>query len=308
MMAIIAVAVFLAFLSVFIRDKKDKKRLTNAAHKGKKGGGNAIGMVLAGVGSAVLDLSEDDYSDCDDDDTADHGALVATVSGALAATISGAVVRGLKPQDSRAETLVRAPPALPAPDETLVRTPPALPPPDKRNRYNISGIRALSAMTPPRTRQSTPPRTRQGTPPRDVEYLSDEWYELYGKKAEQTKKLQDSAVDAIGRGKLMADQTSLDQDGCVAMYRSLARLPCQLAPTNLCVIYILHPTSSHVTVSRAYRTQTGPASWMRNSLRRLSRLRSLQISGLVIKHQCRVGRKMPATGEAKKRRGYLQRL
>ena len=314
MMAIIAVAVFLAFVSVFMRDKKEKKRLANSAQKSKKGdGGNIVGMLLGGVAGAVLDLSEDDYSDAEADDNADHGApLVRAISGvglarATSAAAARAAVRGFK-----------SPHALPANQgrtPSLERAPPALPPPDMRKRHNISENRALSAATPPRTRQGTPPRTRQSTPPRDVEYLSDEWYELYGKKAKQSKTPQDSAVDAIEReARLMAEQTSFDQDGCVALRRSPPRLLCQLLPPRIYVysasllfIYLLHLV--RVALSRADRTQSGTASWTRNSLNRLSRRpRSPQISKPMIKHQCRVGRIRPATRKAKKKRGSLQRL
>jgi hypothetical protein len=230
MMAIIAVAVFLAFVSVFMRDKKEKKRLANSAQKSKKGdGGNIVGMLLGGVGAAVLDLSEDDYSDAEADDNADHGApLDRAISGVSLAAAARAAVRGFKPPNALPANQGRTP--------SFERTPPALPPPDMRKRHNISENRALSATTPPRTRQGTPPRTRQSTPPRDVEYLSDEWYKLYGKKAKQSKTPQDSAVDAIEReAKLMAEQTSFDQDGCVALHRSPPRLLCQLLPPRIYV-------------------------------------------------------------------------
>ena len=57
-MGIIAVAVILAFVSVFVGDKREKKRLQDAAHKVKKGhdemGMKALaGMVLGGVGMEV---------------------------------------------------------------------------------------------------------------------------------------------------------------------------------------------------------------------------------------------------------------
>eukprot|EP01043_Picozoa_sp_COSAG02_P079637 COSAG02_NODE_18533_length_933_cov_29.021318_1_plen_45_part_10 len=44
MMGIIAVAVFLAFMSVFIGDKREKKRLQNAAHKVNKGNDGVMVM------------------------------------------------------------------------------------------------------------------------------------------------------------------------------------------------------------------------------------------------------------------------
>lgn len=92
MMAILAAAVFLAFLSVFIRDKTDKKRIQNKAHKGNKGGNGLFGMALGGVGAVILDFSEDsedDNSDAGADDHVDQGPQLPMFrSVALAATLS----------------------------------------------------------------------------------------------------------------------------------------------------------------------------------------------------------------------------
>ena len=213
MMAIIAVAVFLAFLSVFIGDKREKKRLQNAAHKTNRGNDGIMalaGMVLGGVGVEALDLSDDDYSDAAEDDGVD-------LSGAAAGALAGAAVTGFMKRDPGSPSLVRTPPPLPAAKESA--------------RYNIASIRELRAKTPPRTRQSTPPRIRQTTPPgdkldgaaavsptpRDVEYLSDEWYELYGNQAKRSSKKekqhQEIGMDAIEQKATMAAQPgTFDQD------------------------------------------------------------------------------------------------
>ena len=62
MMGIIAVAVLLAFLSVFIGEKREKKRIQNAAHKIKKDDGGIMafaGLVLGGVvGAGVFQASQ----------------------------------------------------------------------------------------------------------------------------------------------------------------------------------------------------------------------------------------------------------
>eukprot|EP01043_Picozoa_sp_COSAG02_P046844 COSAG02_NODE_4424_length_5376_cov_5.362138_3_plen_222_part_00 len=212
-MGIIAVAVFLAFLSVFVGDKREKKRLQNAAHKVNTGNDGIMavaGMLLGGVGVDALDLSDDEYSDGNDDVGFDLGGAAA---GGVAAAVSGF---------GRASA------------RQLERTPPPLPSAGATKRYNIASIRELSAKTPPRVRQGTPPRTRSDTPPRgnsevgasqkprDVEYLSDEWYELYGKKAKRNEKHQQQQqqqqeidMDAIEReAKLMAEQISFGQDEC----------------------------------------------------------------------------------------------
>lgn len=94
-------------------------------------------------------------------------------------------------------------------------------------------------------------------------------------------------------------------------------LRCTVPRRDCCANFCLHaftcnPHLVHlvrVALSRADRTQSGTASWTRNSLNRLSRRpRSPQISKPMIKHQCRVGRIRPATRKAKKKRGSLQRL
>jgi hypothetical protein len=228
MMGIIAVAVFLAFMSVFIGDKREKKRLQNAAHKVNKGNDGVMvmaGMLLGGVGMDALDLSDDEYSDDNDDNGID---LDGAAAGALAATVVGF---------GRSS------------DRQLDRQPPPLPPPDVKKRYNIASIRELTAKTPPRVRQGTPPRTRPDTPPRetmdskadespkprDVEYLSDEWYELYGNEAKRGKKQQqqqESDMDAIEReAKLMVEQMSFGQDACVnSVSQAAALFGCSTIP------------------------------------------------------------------------------
>ncbi len=236
MLGIIAVAVFLAFLSVFVGDKREKKRLQNAAHKVNTGNDGIMavaGVVLGGVGMDALGLSDDDDSDGNDDVGFNLGGAAA---GGVAAAVAGF---------GRASA------------RQLDRKPPALPSAGAKKHYNIASIRALSARPPPPVRQGTPPRTRPDTPPRgnmgsemdaspkprDVEYLSDEWYELYGNAAKRSPKQQQqqqqqqqqrqSDMDATTReAKLMAEQISFRQDGCVDFTPRQLLVGCSTIPAG----------------------------------------------------------------------------